>query len=119
MTLWSHLEPSLEFGTSLAPLHVPILGSLGYSRLTGGGYKSKDEKFQDVERKVATLMKRGPDGKLERESGFQRITWKLKSKPLDTLIQYVGDDTLSQPLLHKNSKKNAVPRTTTKPSVLR
>ena len=71
----------------MPPLRVHLdMCLLGYCRLTGGGYKSKHEKFHDMERKVSTLMVRGPDGELQRESRFQRVTWRMRSKPLETRV---------------------------------
>ena len=80
-----HLKPEKFVIEGFNTVHFDMC-LLGYCRLTGGGYKSKHKKFQGMERKVATLMVKGPDGELQREFGFQRITWRMRSKPLEPRV---------------------------------
>ena len=54
-----------------------------------------------------------------RDKRFQRITWSLEGNPRDTLIQFWGDESLSVPLVHGNSKKNKRPYSHMFPSVAR
>ena len=88
-------------------------------RLTSGASKIKNEKFQDIERVKATIMVRGQSGAPERSRGFQKITWRFKSRDLGILIQYIGDESLSKPQVHGNSKKNKDPWVASQPSLFR
>ena len=64
-------------------------------------------------------MVTGESGAPERSKGFQKVTWRLKSRPLGILIQYVGDESLSKPQVHRNSKQNKDPWVASQPSLLR
>ena len=67
------------------------------------GVRVEVEDDREDDRRVAWIVTQ------ENKTGdkrFQRISWTLKSNPRDTLVQFVGDDSLSRPLVHGNSKKN-------------
>ena len=68
-------------------------------RQTGG--KPKITSVDGYVRKVAHIVLPGQ----VRDKRFQRISWSLDRNPRDTLVQYWGDESLSQPLVHGNSKK--------------
>ena len=68
-----------------------------------------------LKRKVANCVT--PTSGHRGTNKFQRISWTHKDKPL-TLVQFVGDDSVSVDFPHKNSKKD-IPYIRTAPSVLR
>ena len=51
------------------------------------------------------------------DKNLVRVSWKLKNMPFDTLIQFVGYETLSVELIHGNSKQNKQPRVLMKTSL--
>ena len=57
-----------------------------------------------IKRKVTNILM-PPSGK-NGVSTFQRISWTHCEKPMFSLIQYVGDDSVSLDIVHKNSKKD-------------
>ena len=69
-----------------------------------------------MKRKVANIVT--PSSGKNGVSTFQRISWTHREKPMLTLIQYVGDDSVSVDFPHKNSKKD-IPYIRSAPSVLR
>ena len=69
-----------------------------------------------MKRKVANIVT--PSSGKNGVSTFQRISWTHREKPMFTLIQYVGDDSVSVDFPHKNSKKD-IPYIRSAPSVLR
>ena len=76
-------------------------------RFRSGAPVNRFEDFKKLERKAAYIVtKECPKG----DKNFTRLSWKLKCRPFDTLIQYLGDDTLSVDLIHGNSKKPKQPR---------
>ena len=50
---------------------------------------------------------------------FQMISWSHKDKPMLTLVQFVGDHTLSVDFPHGNAKKNHMPYYRSAPSLIR
>ena len=82
-------------------------------RQTGG--KPTITSVAGYSRKVFHLVLPGQ----KRDKRFQRITWTLEGNPRDTLIQFWGDESLSVPLIHGNSKKNKRPYSHIYPSVAR
>ena len=67
-------------------------------------------------RKVSSLVT--PDSGPKGTNLFQRISWNHKLQPQLTLIQYVGNHSLSVDFPHGNSKQD-VPYTRSAPSVIR
>ena len=51
------------------------------------------------------------------DKNLVRVSWKLRNRPFDTLVQFVGDETLSVELIHGNSKQNKQPRVLMKTSL--
>ena len=69
-----------------------------------------------IKRKVSNIVT--PASGEKGLSGFQRICWTHRDKPMLVLVQFVGDDALCVDFPHKNSKKD-IPFIRTAPSVLR
>ena len=69
-----------------------------------------------IKRKVANIVT--PSSGKNGVSTFQCISWTHREKPMFTLIQYVGADSVSVDFPHKNSKKD-IPYIRSAPSVLR
>ena len=114
---WNYLKWFLTFFSHLGFDHFYIIYfHLAFSQLS----HQRSEWKPKILKMIRTEVARGPPKAdvWQVPSFFLRkeIFWNTL---LDTLIQFVGDESLSKPLIHKNSKKNVLPRTTTKPSVLR
>ena len=60
-----------------------------------------------------------PDSGRKGTNLFQMISWSHRDKPMFTLIQFVGDHTVSVDFPHGNSKKSSMPYHRTAPSLLR
>ena len=72
--------------------------------------------FSMIDRRVAYIETEAqPKG----DKRFMRISWTNSNNKLDTLIQFVGMDELSVPLVHRNSKNNTRPRNPLAPGLLR
>ena len=69
-----------------------------------------------IKRRVANLVT--PTSGKKGIPDFQRISWSHRDHPMLTLVQFVGDETLSVDFPHKNSKKE-IPYIRSAPSVLR
>ena len=69
-----------------------------------------------LKRRVANLVT--PSSNRRGVPDFQMFSWTHRDRPLFTLVQFVGNDSLSVDFPHKNSKKG-VPYVRSAPSVLR
>ena len=72
--------------------------------------------FSMIDRRVAYIETEAqPKG----DKRFMRILWTNSNNKLDTMIQFVGMDELSVPLVTRNSKNNTRPRNPLAPGLLR
>ena len=69
-----------------------------------------------IKRRVASLVTESSSRR--GVTDFQMFSWAHKDKPLLTLVQFVGNDSLSVDFPHKNNKKG-IPYIRSAPSVLR
>jgi len=93
-------------------------GKHNFRQLNGGQSGVLSNEFDEgMTKKVARIVTKE---KARGDARFQRISWWYPSRPTVILIQFLGNEAVSQPLVHGNSRRGRdQPRSAMLPSVRR